>query len=170
MKKIGDFPMKVYELPRKQNESGAALVIALIMIVVLTLVGLASTFSSTFDIKLSGNKRGATDAFFAADSGIQVTLGRIENFNMDGRFVNDRYNPFVDVENPNPTHAAVAIVHDPAQVGAPRGAGFSALNFDYQHHMIESTGQDQIELALAKSSCTIQEKVVRLVPTAQGGY
>jgi Tfp pilus assembly protein PilX len=162
--------MKPYDFPKKKNESGAALIIALIMIVVLTLVGLASTFSSTFDIKLSGNKRGATDAFFAADSGIQVTMGRIENFNMAGKFVNDRYNPLSDAENPNPTHAAVTIVHDPTQTGAPRGAGFSALNFEYQHHMVESTGQDQIELALAKSSCTIQEKVVRLVPTAQGGY
>jgi hypothetical protein len=162
--------MKTHECQKRRNESGAALVIALIMIVVLTLVGLASTFSSTFDIKLSANKRGATDAFFAADSCIQITLGRIENFNMDGRFVNDRYNPFVDAGNPNPTHASVTIVHDPTHSGPPRGGGFSALNFEYQHHMVESTGQDQVELALAKSSCTIQEKVVRLVPTAQGGY
>jgi hypothetical protein len=51
-----------------KDQSGAALVVALIMIVVLTLIGLASTFSSTFEISLSGNKRLSTDAFFNGES------------------------------------------------------------------------------------------------------
>ncbi len=40
------------------NENGAALVIALMMMIMLTLVGLGSIFTSTFEVKLSGNKRG----------------------------------------------------------------------------------------------------------------
>jgi hypothetical protein len=51
-----------------KDQSGAALVVALIMIVVLTLIGLASTFSSTFEISLSGNKRLSTDAFYNAET------------------------------------------------------------------------------------------------------
>jgi type IV pilus assembly protein PilX len=50
-----------------KNESGVALVVALIMMTVLTLIGLASTFTSTFEIMLSGEKRRSTDAFYAAD-------------------------------------------------------------------------------------------------------
>jgi hypothetical protein len=53
---------------RLKDQSGTALVIALIMIVVLTLIGLASTFTSTFETSLSGNKRLSTDAFYIAES------------------------------------------------------------------------------------------------------
>ena len=60
-----------------KNQSGVALVIALIMLIVMTLIGLASTFTSTFEIKLSGNKRSSTDAFFAADSGVEVVKANI---------------------------------------------------------------------------------------------
>ena len=51
-----------------KDQSGTALVIALIMIIVLTLIGLASTFTSTFEISLSGNKRLSTDAFYLAET------------------------------------------------------------------------------------------------------
>jgi len=53
---------------RLKDQSGTALVISLIMIVVLTLIGLASTFTSTFETSLSGNKRLSTDSFYIAES------------------------------------------------------------------------------------------------------
>jgi hypothetical protein len=53
---------------KSKDQTGAALVIALIMIIVLTLIGLASTFTSTFEISLSGNKRLSTDAFYEAET------------------------------------------------------------------------------------------------------
>jgi hypothetical protein len=152
------------------NQSGVALVIALIMIVVLTLIGLASTFTSTFEIKLSGNKRGSTDAFYAADSGVQVVMANIENFDLPGKYIDNKYNPFTDANNPNPTNAKVVIEYCPNQKGAPRGFGISATQVDFEHYLIESTGEDQIELNPIRSTCTIQQKVVRLVPTLQGGY
>ena len=153
-----------------KDQSGVALVIALVMIVVLTLIGLASTYTSTFEMKLSGNKRGTTDAFYAADSGVQVTVANIENFSLPGKYVDNKYNPFKDSSNPNPTNAKVIIQYDTTQEGSPRGSGFSAISFEYKHFLIDSTGQDQTELNLIKSACTIEEKVVRLVPTLQGGY
>ena len=153
-----------------RNENGAALVIALIMIIVMTLVVLATSFTSNFEIKLAGNKRGSTNAFYSADSGIQVVLGRIENFNLPGQYVDNKYNPFTDNNNPNPTSASVNMTFNPAQQGAPRGVGVSAINFEFNHYMIEATAKDQLEASPMKSQCTIQEKVVRLIPTMQGGY
>jgi type IV pilus assembly protein PilX len=151
------------------NQSGVALVIALIMIVVLTLIGLASTYTSTFEIKLSGNKRGTTDAFYAADSGVQVSLANVENFSLPGKYVDNKYDPFTDPSNPNPTKAKVTITHDIIQKGSPRGIQMSATFFDYEHFVIESKGSDQMEFSPVKSTCTIEEKIVRLVPTPEGG-
>ena len=155
-------------IPR--NQSGAALVIALIMLIMMTLMVLAASLTSHFEIKLAGNKRGSTNAFYSADSGIQVSLGRIENFNIPGQYVDNKYNPFTDNNNPNPTNASVNITFNPAQQGAPRGVGISAINFEFNHYVIESTGKDQLEVSPIKSQCTIQENVVRLIPTMQGGY
>jgi len=152
------------------DQSGVALIIALIMIIVLTLLGLASTLTSTFEIKMSGNKRGTTDAFYAADSGVQVAVANINNFDLPGKYVNNQYNPFSDPNNPNPTNAKVTITYNPSQTGAPRGLGFSATgNYEFNHYLIESIGQDQRDLNLIKSTSVVQQKVVRLIPTIQGG-
>jgi hypothetical protein len=154
------------------NENGAALVIALLMMIMLTLVGLGSIFTSTFEVKLSGNKRGTTNAFYAADSGIQVVMANIENFKLPGQYEDNKYNPFTDPDNPNPnpTQATVVMTHIPDQHGSPRGSGFSATHFEFIYYVIDSTGQDQIEFSPVKSACTVEQKVVRLVPTLQGGY
>ena len=153
-----------------KDQSGVALVLALVMIVILTLIGLASTYTSTFEMKLSGNKRGTTDAFYAADSGVQVVTANVDNFSLPRKYVDNKYNPFTDPKNPNPTKAKVVIQYDTTQEGSPRGSGFSAISFEFKHFVIDSKGEDQLDLSLVKSSCEIEEKVVRLVPTLQGGY
>jgi Tfp pilus assembly protein PilX len=149
-----------------KDQTGAAIIVALIMMIVLTLIGLASTFTSTFEIKLSGNKRGATDAFYAADSGVNVVTARIENFNLNSYDPGtNKYNPFTDSENINPTQATANIEYYPTEKAAPRGLGYSAVNLEYAHYLVESTGQDQTNTSSTRSSAIIQEKVVRLMPT-----
>lgn len=155
-------------VPRNSDCRGSALVIALVMIVVLCLIGLASSLTSTFEIRLSGMKRGTTDAFYAADSGVQVVLARVENFDLPGKYVNDKYNPFSDPANINPTHAEGLIEHDTTQKGAPRGSGFGATGaLGFEHYVIASTGKDQLEVSPSPSVCTVEQKVVRLVPGAE---
>jgi hypothetical protein len=148
-----------------KNQSGVALVIAMIMIIVMTVIVLAASLTSLFEIKLAGNKRGSTDAFFAADSGVEVVKANIGNFDLPGKYVGSKYDPFTDPSNPNPTKAKALITYISTQSGAPRGSGYSATgNYEFTHYIIESTGQDQIELSTVKSTCRILEKVVRLVP------
>jgi hypothetical protein len=154
-----------------KNESGAALVIVLMMMIVLTLIGLASIYASTFELKLSGNKRGSTEAFYAAENGVQTVVANIENFNLSKYdSTTNRYEPTSDPQNPNPPKAKVIIEHDTTREGPPRGSGYSATNFEFERFLIRSTGQDQTEMSPTKSTCDVEEKVVRLVPTLQGGY
>ena len=151
--------------PISKDEKGAAIVIALIMMIVLTLIGIASTMTSTFEIKLSGNKRGDTDAFYAAESGINVIVGRVENFtraNYDPS--THKYDPFTDSQNVNVSSAEVNVTYDPTRSGPPRGSGYTAINLAYDHFMIASIGRDRIESSSIKSSTAIEEKVLRLLP------
>lgn len=67
-------------ISKLKEQSGTALVIALIMMVVLTLIGLASTFTSIIEARLSGIKRESTAAYYAADAAAQVVFNNIQNF------------------------------------------------------------------------------------------
>ena len=144
------------------------MVVALIMMVVLTMIGLASVLTSTFEMRLSGNKKGSTNAFFGADSGIQVVGGRVENFVLSSYNPSTHeYNPFTDAANINPTNAEVTITDLVAQKGAPRGFGFSAVHMEFEHFMVDSTGRDQLDMTGPKSTCLLQERVLRILPTPQ---
>ena len=151
-----------------KNQSGMALVVALIMIIVLTLIALASSFTSIFEIKLSGTKRASTDAFYAADAGISQIITTTANFNLNSYDANTQtYTPFSDSANatPNPTNVVATITYVSTQSGPPRGAGFSAGgNLGYAYYQIQSVGKDQQSSLSPASTATIQEEVVRLLP------
>ena len=171
-----------------RNQSGVALVIALIMIVVLTLIGLASTYTSIFEIKLSGNKRGSTDAFYTADGGAQSVLANLTNFRSDVGYIEltdaekaalpiDLQKESIDSKLSSPALSLPADVNfaAPPQVtiyhttrtGAPKGLGFSADpdKYGFVHFVVDSIGKDQIDVSLFRSSCEVRTNVVRLVPT-----
>ncbi len=150
-----------------KNQSGMALVVALIMIIVLTLIALASSYTSIFEIKLSGTKRASTDAFYAADTGISEITTNTANFNLNSYDANTHtYTPFSDSTNatPNPTNVVATITYIPTQSGPPRGTGFSAVNLGYAYYQIQSVGKDQANLNSIGATTTIQEEVVRLLP------
>lgn len=52
-----------------ENEGGFALVIALMMLVILTLIGVAATNTTIFELDIAGNERWAAQRFYTADSG-----------------------------------------------------------------------------------------------------
>ena len=161
-------PTKANTLLRTQ--SGAALVIALVLLVVMTLAGLAASYTSIFEIMLSGTKRASTNAFYAADTGINEMTTSIANFNL-GSYnpTTHQYIPFSDSMNltPNPTKVAATITNIHLQSGPPRGMGFSAVNLSYAYYQVTSVGKDQANLTSSRSTATIQEEVVRLLPAQQ---
>lgn len=173
---------------RLRDQSGAVLVIAILLLVVLTLIGLATTFSSTVESKLAGNKRGATEAFYAADGGVQAVMNDISNFDLSANFVavsaeslpSKLQNEGIDSRFSSPSlslpsgvsfeDAPLVTLYHSLNTGAPRGLGFSATgNIEFEHFVIDSIGRDQRDSSLTRSSCQIRERVVRLVPTSQGG-
>lgn len=59
------------------EDKGIVLVIALLMLLVLTLLGISSVSSSIFETKISGNDRFGADAFYAAEAGVHVGLDQL---------------------------------------------------------------------------------------------
>jgi len=161
-----------------RNQSGAALVIALIMLVVITLIAMASSYTSIFEIKMSGNKRGLTDAFYVVDAGVNAIASSTASFDtaLYTQLVPNTlgYDPFTNPAIPNPTNIPTAqvplttanapIKYYQSQAGPPRGTGFSAVNVNYAYFQVQCTGTDSLG---SGATTTIQEDVMQLLPAQQ---
>jgi len=60
-----------------KGHSGVVLIAALLMLLILTLIGVSSISTSTFEAKISGNERIGTDAFYVSEAGIQVAINQL---------------------------------------------------------------------------------------------
>ena len=60
-----------------RNEKGVALIVALIILLVLTLIGFSSINTTTFEANISGNERVGIDAFYASEAGNQEGLDQL---------------------------------------------------------------------------------------------
>jgi hypothetical protein len=60
------------------NDRGVSLVIALLILLVLTLIGISAITTSTFETNIAGNERLYNEAFYSADAGIDYfySIGR----------------------------------------------------------------------------------------------
>lgn len=62
------------------NERGVALVFALVLMLVVTIIGSSATMTSQVDLKISGNTKVIRTSFYVAEGGIQLApkvIGRI---------------------------------------------------------------------------------------------
>ena len=62
---------------RLGNEKGVVLIVALLLLLVLTLIGISSINTTSFENIISGNERCSNLAFYCAESGIQAGLNQL---------------------------------------------------------------------------------------------
>ena len=141
-----------------KKQSGTALVVSLIMMVVITLIALASSYTSIFEIGISGNKRGKTNAFFVADGCINGIASSVSSFDMtnfvllpDSTTVNNTVVP---------PCGSGSIRAFPEQSGAPRGGGWGTGSA-FSYFEVNCTGHDTAGSAAVSR---MQENVMRLLP------
>jgi Na+-transporting methylmalonyl-CoA/oxaloacetate decarboxylase gamma subunit len=60
-----------------KNKNGVVIIIALLMLLVLTLIGISAISTTTFDTNISGNERVGADAFYASEAGLQVAINQL---------------------------------------------------------------------------------------------
>jgi Tfp pilus assembly protein PilX len=63
----------------RSNEKGSTLLISILILLLLTVIGIAATNTSTIEILISGNDKLAKKAFYAADGGIGYAIRAIED-------------------------------------------------------------------------------------------
>lgn len=60
------------------NDRGSALILALLVLVLLTLMGISATTTSTIEVQMAGNEKFHEMAFYAAESGWQEALNWLD--------------------------------------------------------------------------------------------
>lgn len=61
------------------NQRGVALVVAVLVMIIATFLGIAAVMTSDIEIRISGNQRCSEKAFYAADAGVDAGLAWLLN-------------------------------------------------------------------------------------------
>ena len=66
-----------------KNEEGSILVVALVMLVLLTLIGISATETSRIDIKIAGNEMVYRENFYQAEAAVMQAIQDMENSDLE---------------------------------------------------------------------------------------
>ncbi len=113
------------------HQRGAALVVGLVLLLVMTLLGISGLTANTLDLAMSGNTQFSQDAFQAAESAIEAELqmGPLPDTN-----VARVGGPFSFANN---VTATATTTFGATQMPPP---GYSLTEFQADHYTITSTG------------------------------
>jgi Tfp pilus assembly protein PilX len=115
---------------------GVALIVALLMLLVLTLIGISLMNTTTFETNISGNERWKVDAFYAAEAGIQVAINQIP----------DNTHPIPKTELKEDSYYWSGGTRDEGSPKRPKNLGlFPKSGFDsswaFERYQINTTGK-----------------------------
>ena len=119
------------------QQRGVALVMALVILFILTLLGIASMSTSTLQEKMAGNIQEATRAFQAAESGINSALRDTNILNPNGSVTNI-YN--YSGHSGSATVVSTFTQNTPPSRNKQTGKIYSAINFNAANFDLKSTG------------------------------
>lgn len=100
-----------------RHQEGVALIIALIILLVLTLIGISAISTTTFETSLSGNERAGMSAFYLADAAVERGHNQIPDMS--------------PISQTTPEGNYRAVIKGPADLGPTRVPGFEAQRWEY---------------------------------------
>jgi len=119
------------------NQRGSALVYALLMLVVLTILGIAAITTSTVEVQISGNDKVYKISFYGADGGTNMCSELLEqNIDDRGTWTNDTARGDVNIHNGS------FYLNSPSNTPNPRPADLSDVspNYDAYYPSTTTTG------------------------------
>ena len=121
-------------------QQGAALVIALILLLVLTLLAVSGMNSASLEFVMAGNEQYHTNAFQAAEAGIEQSIaqeqGAAQPWNPDPLLPANNYNGATTATDS--WTASVALQNN--GVGNPAPPGYSLGTFTQYYFEVQSAG------------------------------
>lgn len=134
---------------RRGRQRGAALIVGLVLLMVLTVLAVSAMRTATLDLTMAGNAQFRENAFQLAESGIRATLRRVETSAINLDALPDcpaKPRPWSDVDlawDPAVTVPALKGRYEVrvCTAGRTRDALGSSVSFTQLHYRIESRGR-----------------------------
>ncbi|MCJ7547775.1 MAG: PilX N-terminal domain-containing pilus assembly protein [Deltaproteobacteria bacterium] len=122
------------------SQDGAALLIAVLILLILTVIGVYAVTTATLDTKISGFHKWHVEAFYAGDAGLNYALAEYPY----GGLVSGSWTHANLPNQPNFNVTATYLCETPPPVGSGTGtrAGFMA-----HHFRTDSVGSDSAGIA-----------------------
>jgi hypothetical protein len=126
-----------------KNENGSVLLIAVLILIALTVVGISAISTSTIDIQISGNDKFHKMAFFAADAGVSYVAGHPDLYGPDNTTPGGQLT-FPDINDATITYALSNQLQFNGNVpyvgktNLPRGSGYSAGTYKAINYQVVS--------------------------------
>ena len=116
------------------NQKGFALVIAMVMLLVLTLIGVSSIFSTVYEANIAGNDRLGSAAFYAADGGAEAGFSNLPSTgSYSGTLGSDESYRSGKMKDPGPQNLTYK--------GTIQNRGDDVTTWEYKRYQINATGQ-----------------------------
>ena len=120
--------------PTLGNQKGMALVIVMVILLVVTLVGISSIFSSVYETQIAGNDRLGQAAFYAAVGGAEVGISNLPGTgSYSGTFPSDESYRSGKVTDPGPQNLLYK--------GTIQNRGDDVTMWEYKRFQINAVGQ-----------------------------
>ena len=135
---------------KARQQNGAALITALVMLVLLTMLGLSSMNTTTMEERMASNTQMINRVFQAAETGLQIVFSDPNAFDTrlteetDDNSANDAYANKFDATiggNSADAYDAIATYNSvfKQSTNPPRGSGWDS-SFAYYHFDLSATG------------------------------
>lgn len=127
------------------NESGFAIIVALIMLAIITVMGIAATRTSEIETRIASNERLYNIAFYAAEAGTTFVAESPSFYGSDNITVGGALS-FPNDTDPSETYAlsvAQSFNGEVEYLGSsapPRGSGYDAEKFKAHRYQMTCSG------------------------------
>lgn len=139
-----------YILVKNKKESGAILITALVMLVILTLLGLSTISTSTLEEKMAANSQEINRAFQTAETGLEIamtddTAFTTTNLVDDNGTVDDYTDDIYSYEATNNSLSSYGAsttyrAEYRQKTSPPRGSGWDASIYAFYYFDLSGTG------------------------------
>jgi len=127
-------PMNALERTR---QSGAVLIVALIILVVLTLLGVTAMNTTSLQERIAANTQESAQAFQAAETGYSQAFADDDAFDTTGTYTGGEAQTAFAGSNNSSSYISTFMGY----ASPPPGSGFSAINTQTANFNFRSTGQ-----------------------------
>ena len=129
-----------------KNEEGSVLLVGVMILLLLTIIGIAATNTTTIELQIAGNDRVHKTAFYAAEAARAYVRQQTALYHNDNITVGQGLN-FPDSNDPSSTFSLNSKQSFNGDVGylghspPPRGSGYDASKFRAHRYQMTCNGQ-----------------------------